>query len=188
MRPNSRETTECRVCGTTIFFGLTARGERQPLEAEPNAAGSVMAYRGVRHWLARTPRRKQSAEQLALGELAEQLVIGEVAELVDDPRDHPPHPLEQLFMVHAGARCVPRAVQGDLFAVDAVDQGPAVATVPAPRNGRTSPPVIYNVKAGASNASPSATSEGATVIDWETRASRIAARRRTTARPSAGAQ
>lgn len=185
MRPNQRETTECRVCGTRIFFGLTRRGERQPLEAEPNPEGSVMAYRGVRNWLARTAPRATAAEA------GEQLALGAVAELVDDPREHPSHPLERLFMVHAGTRCVPRAVQGDLFAVGAPEQGGSVATaarVPAPRGtGRTSPPVIYNVKASPSQSSPPATSEGATVIDWETRASRIAARRRP-ARPSAGAQ
>ncbi|MEZ0073649.1 hypothetical protein [Planotetraspora sp. GP83] len=75
MRPNSREITRCDDCGAEIFFAVTVGGARQPLDAEPNPRGPVLARRGVGGWwLART-------------------VPGDIDH-------HERHPLETRFMPH----------------------------------------------------------------------------------------
>lgn len=176
MRPNSRETTACNVCGAAIFYALTAAGKWQPLDAAPHASGTVMAYRGVRQWLARTLPAPRPAGAGA------QLELGAVAEVVDDPREHPAHPLEQRYRVHAGEACAGarRGVQGDLFADAAPDVRRPVATVPAPRR-----PTPGLQRKGRRTAQPAAdTGHRAQVFDWAEAAPRIAARRRAE-RPSA---
>lgn len=184
MRPNSRETTACRVCGEPIFFALTRNGERQALDVAEQPDGSVMAYRGLRHWLARTLPRARPEQA------GEQLELGEVAELVDDPREHPPHPLERRFRVHAASCAGAPPVQTTLFDDGRPDQGRPVATVasavPAPRrpaDGRPTPDLQRKVGRTAQPAAERGSD--AQVFDWATAAPRIAARRRT-ARPAAG--
>lgn len=191
MRPNSRETTTCAVCHASIFFAVTRAGERQSLDAAPHPSGPVMAYRGVRHWLARTLPRESSAEA------GRQLALEAVDELVDDPRQHPPHPLEDRFMPHAATCAGAPPVQTSLFDGPS-DLGLSVVTtstrttpsVPAPRRpaaaARRSSPLIYNVKPGASHDQSGAPQEGeAKVFEWDKHAPRVAARRRA-ARPAAG--
>lgn len=59
MIPTERELTRCTWpddgCGRKILWTVTANGERQPLDAKPNQAGILAAYRvGPRSWRSRS--------------------------------------------------------------------------------------------------------------------------------------
>lgn len=47
----------CRLCRRPLILALTARGRRQPLDAQPNPDGNVLAYQDDRQiWHARSMR------------------------------------------------------------------------------------------------------------------------------------
>ncbi|MFI7467382.1 hypothetical protein [Nonomuraea sp. NPDC049646] len=59
MTPFDKELSRCTWpdggCNRKILWTVTERGERQPLDAKPDPAGSVAAYRkGPRHWVSRS--------------------------------------------------------------------------------------------------------------------------------------
>ncbi|MGW6603305.1 hypothetical protein [Streptomyces sp. NPDC055036] len=48
MKPASRHIVDCKRCPALICWALTtANGKRQPVDAEPNAAGNLAVSRGA---------------------------------------------------------------------------------------------------------------------------------------------
>ncbi|KAA9379584.1 hypothetical protein F5972_07970 [Microbispora cellulosiformans] len=114
MRPNTLEITRCRDCHAEIFFAVTESGARQPLDAEPDPAGPVLARRGAGGWW-----------------------LARAVQSVTDPNEL--HPLETRFMPHF-ATCRKRT-RGTQEALPGFEAPSPAAARPRPDGGAAVAPL-----------------------------------------------